>query len=64
MPIYRLGPSIKQTHRVLMDAPETARRSGAWKKTLLVAVFLLGGGIGAAAAMLAHERYGHEMTPR
>jgi hypothetical protein len=63
MASFRIGPSLHQTHRVLLSPPARLRRERGWKGSalsLLVASFL----IGAGAATLGHAlEHGAVSTP-
>jgi hypothetical protein len=63
MASFRIGPSLHQTHRVLLPPPDRPRRQEGWKSgalSLLVASFL----VGAGAATLGHAlEHGAVSTP-
>lgn len=67
MPSYRIGPSSRQTHRVLLPPPKPPR-SRIWRVLFRIMIVTAGLTLGAASAVWHHETYGHPeeraMEPR
>lgn len=67
MPSYRIGPSSRQTHRVLLP-PAKKPTSRIWRIVARVLVISAGLALGAASAVWHHDAFGHPeeraMEPR
>ena len=59
MPMYLLRPSQRQTHRVLAAPPGHEGPRPRRGLAFVVALLIVGGAVGAGAALMLHDRFGH-----
>lgn len=58
MPSYRIGPSSRQTHRVLLPPPKQPK-SRVWRLMARILLIAAGLTLGVVTAVWHHETYGH-----